>query len=110
MELVVKNPPANAGDTRDLGSITGPGRSSGEGHGNQLQNSCLENPMDRGVWWATIQRVPKSRTQLKRQHAHTPPEHSPVRCESGIFGPVSSSLRFPVCGSTWGGGCLSLNQ
>ena len=45
--LVVKNPPANVGDVRDSGSIPGSGRSSGEGHGNTLQYSCLENPMDR---------------------------------------------------------------
>ena len=47
--LVVKNPPANAGDVRDVGSIPGWGRSPGEGHGNPLQYSCLENPMDRGA-------------------------------------------------------------
>ena len=46
MALVVENPPANAGDIRDLGLITGLGRSPGEGHGNPLQYSCLENPMD----------------------------------------------------------------
>ena len=47
------NTSANAGDIRNLGSIPGLGRSPGEGHGNQLQYSCLENPMDRGDWWAT---------------------------------------------------------
>ena len=51
---VVKNPPANSGDIRDEGSISGSRRSSGGGHGNPLQYSCLENPMDRGVWWATV--------------------------------------------------------
>ena len=56
---VVKNPPSNAGDTRDAGSIPGLGRSSGGGNGNPLQYSCLENPMDRGVWWATVHRVTK---------------------------------------------------
>ena len=50
--LVVKKPPAIAGDIWDAGLIPGLGRSSGEGHGNPLQYSCLENPMDRGVWWA----------------------------------------------------------
>ena len=53
MVLVVKNPPANAGDVRDTGLILGSGRSLGGGHGNPLQYSCLENPMDRGAWRAT---------------------------------------------------------
>ena len=52
--LVVKNPPANAGDIGDAGWIAGSGRSPGGGHGNPLQYSCLENPMDRGAWWATV--------------------------------------------------------
>jgi len=55
MALVVKNPPANAGDKRDGGSVPGLGRSSGEGHGNPLQYSCLEDLMDRGAWWATVE-------------------------------------------------------
>ena len=54
---VVKNPSANAGDTRDAGSISGSGRSPGGGHGNPLQYSCLENPMDRGASWATVHRA-----------------------------------------------------
>ena len=57
---VVKNLSANAGDVRDAGSIPGSGRSPGEGNGNLLQHSCLENPMDRGAWRATIYRVAKS--------------------------------------------------
>ena len=51
VELVVKNPPANAGDIRDMSSIPGWGRYPGEGNGNPLQYSCLENSMDRGAWW-----------------------------------------------------------
>ena len=58
---VVENPPTNA---EDAGSIPGLGRSPGEGNGNPLQYSCLENPMDRGVWQATVQGVTKSWTQL----------------------------------------------
>ena len=57
-----KNPPANAGDTRDLGSILGSGRSPGGGNGNLLQYFCLENPMGRGAWWATVRRIAKSQT------------------------------------------------
>ena len=52
--LVVKNPPADAGDVRDAGSIPGSGRSPEGGHGNPLQYFCLENPMDRGTWRATV--------------------------------------------------------
>ena len=62
MVLVVKSLPANAGD---MSSIPGLGRSPGEGHGNPLQYSCLENPMDRGAWWAIVPRVAQSQTQLK---------------------------------------------
>ena len=52
--LVVKNLPANAGDIKDAGSITGSGRSPGGAHGSLLQWSCLENPMGRGAWQATV--------------------------------------------------------
>jgi len=55
--LVVKNLPAKAGDARDSGSIPGPRRSPGGEHGNPFQYSYLENPMDRGAWWDTVQRV-----------------------------------------------------
>ena len=58
-DSVVKNPPASAGDTGDAGSIPGWGRSPGEGNGNPLQYSCLRNPMDRGVWRATVHGVTK---------------------------------------------------
>ena len=63
---MVKNPPANAGDITDVGLIPELGRSPGEGHGNPLQHSCLENPMDRGAWRATVHTGTKSQTQLKR--------------------------------------------
>ena len=56
----VKNPPSNAGDaTGAMGSIPGSGRSPGEGNGNPLQYSCLENPTDRGAWWTTVYGVTK---------------------------------------------------
>ena len=58
--LVVKSWPANAGDVRDAGSIPGLGRSPGGEHGNPLWYSCLENPMERGVWWATAYGFAKS--------------------------------------------------
>ena len=62
---MVKNPPGNAGDIRDVASIPGLGRSPGEANGLPLQYSCLENPTDRGDWWAILHRVAKSQTQLK---------------------------------------------
>ena len=68
---MVKNPSANEGD---VGSIPGWGRSPGEGNGNSLQYSCLKNPMDRGVWRATVHGVAKSQTWLSRctdTHMHT---------------------------------------
>ena len=61
---VVKNLPASAGDIRDTGSIPRLGRSPGGGHGNPLQYSCLENPMDRGAWWAMVHGVTNSWTRL----------------------------------------------
>ena len=57
---MVNNSPANAGDIRGVGSVPGLGRSPGGGHGRPLQYSRLENPMDRGAWWATVLRVAKS--------------------------------------------------
>ena len=62
MAQLVKNLPANAGDARDPGSIPGLERSPGEVNGNPLQYSCLENPMDRGAWQATVSGVAKSQT------------------------------------------------
>ena len=61
---MVKSPPANAGDIIGVGLIPGLGRFPGGSHGNPLQYSCLENPMDRGAWWAIVHRVTKSRVQL----------------------------------------------
>ena len=68
--LAVKNLPAKAGDLRDSSSIFGSGRSPVGGHGNPLQYSCLENPIDRGAWQVTVHRVAKSWTQLKWLSTH----------------------------------------
>ena len=68
---MVKNPLANAGDIRTVGSIPGSGRSLGGGHGNPLQYSCLENPMDRRARQATVPNVTQSQTQLKQLSMHT---------------------------------------
>ena len=71
---MVKNHLANAGDITEVGLIPGSGRSPGGGHGNPLQYSCLENPMDRGAWWATVLGVAKGWTQVKQlstaQHSY----------------------------------------
>ena len=61
---MVKSPPANTGDIREVALIPGSRRSSGVGNGNPLQYSCLENPMDGGAWWAAVYGVAKSRTRL----------------------------------------------
>ena len=66
---VVKNPPANAEDARDTGSIPGMGRSPGEGNSNPFQDSFLGNPMDRGAWWATVHRITRVRHDIvTKQH------------------------------------------
>ena len=62
---MVKNLPANAGEIREVVSIPGLGRFPGGGHGNPLQYSCLENPMDRGTWPAIVHGITKSQTRLK---------------------------------------------
>ena len=62
--IVVKNPPDNAGDARDADLIPGSGRSPGEGNGNLLQYSCLENSMDRGAWQAIVCGTTESQTRL----------------------------------------------
>ena len=64
MALVIKNSSANVGDIRDVGSIPGSGRFPGERHGTPLQYSCLENPVNRRGWPATVHRVTKSQTRL----------------------------------------------
>ena len=69
--LVIKNLPADAGNVRDVGSVPGLGRSPGGAHGNPLQYSCLENPMGRGAFLATVHGVTKSQTQLKWFSTHT---------------------------------------
>ena len=73
LALVVKNQPANAGDIRDAGTIPGLGRFPGGGHGKPLYYSCLESPMDRGAWWATVHRVTKSQTWLKQFSTYSCP-------------------------------------
>ena len=70
MVLVVKNPPANAGDIKNTGSVPELGRSPGGGHDKSLHYSCLENPMDRGAWWATVHSI----SNLAHMHKELPGE------------------------------------
>ena len=72
-DTVVKNPPANAGDTTDVCSIPGSGRCSKERHGNPIQYSCLEKSMNRGAWWATVSWSHKESdmTKLLRTHSYS---------------------------------------
>ena len=77
---MVKNPPANAGDIRDTGSIPALGRSLGGRHGNPLQYSCLKNPMDRGAWWTTVHGVTKSLTQPKNLSTAHKTQHNIQKC------------------------------
>ena len=84
--LVVKNLPANAGDTRDVSLIPGSGRSPGEVNGSPRQYSCLKNPMNRGAWQATLHGVAKSQTRLKRliSLTHTHPLCLHSRCATWL--------------------------
>ena len=91
--LAVKNPPANSGDIRDASLIPGSGRSPGGGHRNPLQCSCLENPMDRGAWQATVHRVAKSWTGLKWLSTHSRVEV----CEGGGIWEIFLSLFLFQC-------------
>ena len=97
---VVKNPPANAGDTD---SIPGSGRSSGEGNGNPLQNSCLGNVMDRGAWHAAVHGITKSQTRLS-DWITTPPPYltagKTIALTIGIFVSKVMSLLFNTLSRT----------
>ena len=73
---------ANVGDTRDVSSIPGSGRSSGEGNGNPLQYSCLENPMDRGAWRATVHRTPKELGTTEQLRIYTHREPHSISCNN----------------------------
>ena len=82
--LVIKDPTtASVGDIKDVGSIPGSGRSPGEGHGNPLQYSCLENSTDRGAWQDTIHGITQSQTQLKQLSMHV--LYFTALCESMII-------------------------
>ena len=79
---------------RNTGLIPGSGRSPGGGHGNPLQYSCLENPIDRGAWRATVHRVTKSRTGLKRLSIHTPDSLEPTQAD--IQQKLEANKHYPI--------------
>ena len=92
----VKNPPANAGDTGDTGSIPGSGRFPGGGNGNPLQYSSLKNLTDRGAWRTTAQRVTKSHMQLSTHthtHTHTHTQHTHTHTQLCEAGATDTSVR-----------------
>ena len=94
--LVVKNLPANVGDLRDSSSIPGSGRSPGGGRGNPLQCSCLENPMDRGAWRATVHGVAKGQTLLSNwAHANLVTLFMVFRPSAKLIGYFSQKLYLP---------------
>ena len=80
---MVRNPPANAGDTRDSGLISGLRRSPKGGHGNPLQYSCTDNPMDSGAWWATVHRVAESDMTEATEHTTHTHTHTHVAHTNG---------------------------
>ena len=96
---VVKNPPASAGDTRAAGLILWSGRCRGEGNGNRLQYSCLENPMDRGTSRTTAHGVTNSWTQLSRWASmiSTILSHTSLHLEQWSCGLLTSSMYSPSC-------------
>ena len=91
---VSKESAYNAGNAGDSGSIPGSGRHPGEGNGSPLQYSCLENPIDRGAWRATVHRVTESRTGLKRLSIHTPDSLKPTQAD--IQQKLEANKHYPV--------------
>ena len=90
---VVKNPPAIAGDAGDVGLVPGLGRSPWVGNGNPLQFSCLENPMDRGTWQATVHGVTESWTQLNTHtHTHAHPHTHTYISKRILLSPSSQTI------------------
>ena len=88
---MVKNLPANAGDIRDAGSIPGLGRSPGQGHGNPLQYSCLENPMDRGAWWASCSSWGHTESDMTERNRSKPSTGARAK----VFAMACKALGFP---------------
>ena len=85
---MVRKPPANAGDMRCKFGILGSGRAPRGGHDNPFEYSCMENPIDRGAWWAIVHKVAKSQTELNQlsMHArsHDKPIHKPFTFSLGV--------------------------
>ena len=99
MVLVVKNPPVNAGDIRDMNLIPDWGRYPGGGHGNPVQYSCLENPKDRVAWKGAVHRVTKNWTQLKQLSTHQHKSKGIISFVLLIFKTRKLGLEEDVCDS-----------
>ena len=95
--LVMKNLPASVGDVRDSGLIPGSGRSPGGGHGNPLQCSCLENPMDRRACWATVHGAAKSWTRPKRLSTHSCQHREKPETYGSKRKPTSETMLWARC-------------
>ena len=96
---MAKNPSTIVGDKRDAGSIPELKRSPGGGNGKPLQYSCLENPRDRGAWWATVHRAANSCTRLKQvsMHTHTGTEHREMFMNAFHALCICAQLCPPLC-------------
>ena len=84
--------PASAGEVREVGSIPGSGKSLGGGYGNPLQYSCLENPMDRGAWWAVVRRVTNSQTRRKQLSMYAYVHRTYI---NSCFSPLKLFIKLP---------------
>ena len=99
--LVVRNPPANAEDLRDVGFIPGSGRSPGGGHCIPLQYSCLEKPMDRGAWQATVHGVAKGQIRLKWLSSCSSRWSLRGKLEEGCLSALSGVVQEPYLSCFW---------
>ena len=91
---MVKNLPANAGDTEGAGSIPGSERALGKGDGNPLQYSCLGNSMDRGVWQATVHGVTVGQNLVTKQQALLYPDSEPINCQTFLKENLTFTIKF----------------
>ena len=104
MVLVVKNPPVNTGDIRDMNLMCDWGRHPEGGHGNPVQYSCMENPKDRGAWKGAVHRVVKDWTQLKQQHKRR------LYTWTSPDGQHQNQIDYILCSQRWKGSTQSAKK